>query len=182
MILIVSGPGGVGKGTVVARLLQLEPGLSLSRSWTTRPRRPGESEDAYVFVDREAFLARAEAGGFLEWTEFPGTGALMGTPGFDPTETGDIVLEIDLDGARQVKERYPDATLAFVVAPSRGEQEARLRKRGDDEEAVDRRMEFGAREEAEGRRLADVVVVNEDIDRATEELRDILARLRGAAR
>ncbi|MBO0732150.1 MAG: hypothetical protein J2P57_23010 [Acidimicrobiaceae bacterium] len=182
MILIVSGPGGVGKGTVVSRLLQMEPDLSLSRSWTTRPRRPGEPENAYVFVDREAFLAKADAGGFVEWTEFPGTGALMGTPGFDPTETGDIVLEIDLDGAEQVKRRHPDATLVFVVAPSRAEQEARLRKRGDDEQAVVRRMEVGAREEEEGRRVADAVVVNDDIDRAAEEVRAILNRLRGAAR
>jgi guanylate kinase len=167
---------------VVARLLQMEPNLWLSRSWTTRPRRPGEPEDAYVFVDRDTFLDRVAAGGFLEWTEFPATGALMGTPVFDAARTGDVVLEIDLDGARQVKQRYPDAALVFVVTPSAAEQEARLRKRGDDDEAVARRIDFGTAEEHEGRRVADAVVVNDDIDRAAAEVQAILHGLRGEAR
>src|SRR5947207_723397 len=72
VIVIVSGPGGAGKGTVVGRLLELEPNLWLSRSWTTRARRPGEPADAYVFVDRDAFQDRIAADEFVEWTEFLG--------------------------------------------------------------------------------------------------------------
>ena len=116
----------------MARLLQLEPDLWLSRSWTTRARRPGEPADAYVFVDRAAFVGRVDAGGFVEWTEF--LGELYGTPTFDHArEDRDVLLEIELDGAQQVKRRHPEALLVLVVAPGRAAQEARLRARGDDE-------------------------------------------------
>jgi guanylate kinase len=174
MILIVSGPGGVGKGTVVARLLQLRPDLWLSRSWTTRPRRDGEPEEAYTFVDREAFEARIAAGGFIEWTEFPGTGHLYGTPTFDVPDGRTAVLEIELDGAQQVKRRHPDAVLVLIVAPSRRDQKQRLHGRGDDEDSVARRLEVGAKEEALGREIADHVVVNDEVDRAAHEVSGIL--------
>jgi guanylate kinase len=187
MIFIISGPGGVGKGTVVARLLELTPDLWLSRSWTTRPRRAGEPEDSYVFVDRAAFEKRIQEGGFLEWTEFPGTGALYGTPSIEPayTESGaidaggrDFLLEIELDGAQQVKRRHPDAVLIFIVAPSREAQEERLRHRGDDRDAVAKRIEVGAKELELGDRIADHVVVNDDVERAAREVAGILARYR----
>jgi guanylate kinase len=140
VIFIVAGPGSVGKGTVVSRLLDRRPELWLSRSWTTRDRRPGEAENAYVFVDRATFQRRIDDGGFLEWTEFDGTGRLYGTPTLDPPDGRDVVLEIELDGAAQVKRRHPDAVLIVVVAPSREVQEARLRGRGDDETSVARRL------------------------------------------
>jgi guanylate kinase len=178
LILVVSGPGGVGKGTVVDRLLRLEPQLRLSRSWTTRPRRPAEAPDAYTFVDRDTFLARVAAGGFLEYTEFPGNGCLYGTPTIDVPPGTDVVLEIELDGARQVKERHPDAVLVLIVAPSDAVQEARLRARGDDEDHIARRMAISAAEERTGRILADAVVVNDDVDRAAREVADILNRHR----
>jgi guanylate kinase len=177
VIFVVSGPGGVGKGTLVARLLQLEPDLWLSRSWTTRPRRPDEPEDAYVFVDRPTFLKRIEEGGFIEWTEFPGTAAMYGTPSIDAGGK-DVILEIEVDGAQQIKRKYPDAVLIFVVAPSRQDQESRLRRRGDDDQAVARRLEVGAEEQRTGERIADHVVVNDDVERAAREVAGILGRYR----
>ncbi|HET9076166.1 MAG TPA: hypothetical protein VFN68_04485 [Acidimicrobiales bacterium] len=178
MIVIISGPGGVGKGTVVSRLLQLDPKLKLSRSWTTRGRRPGEPADSYVFVDPGTFRARIDDGGFLEWTEFAGTGHLYGTPVPGPVE-GDLLLEIELDGAHQVKKMDPDAVLVLVVAPSRAAQEERLRGRGDDEESIARRLAVGEQEVADGSRMADHVVVNDDVDRAAREVADIIERRRG---
>jgi guanylate kinase len=178
VILVISGPGGVGKGTVVERLLGIDPNLWLSRSWTTRARRPGEAADAYEFVDRDRFLRRVEAGGFLEWTEFPGNGRLYGTPTLEAPEGRDVVLEIELDGAGQVKQRHPEAILVLVVAPSTEEQEARLRARGDDEDSVARRVRYGAEEEARGRAFADHIVVNDDVERAAREVAGILQRHR----
>jgi guanylate kinase len=157
---------------VVARALGLEPGWSLSRSWTTRPRRPGEAEDAYTFVDRETFVKRLEAGGFVEWNQLSGTGHLYGTPTLDPER--DTLLEIELNGAQQVKALYPDAILIFLVPPSREHQARRLRERGDDEASIANRLRLGAEEEVVGRRIADHVVVNDDLDRAAREVAGIL--------
>ncbi len=177
-VLVVSGPGGVGKGSVVGRLLALRPELWLSRSWTTRTRRSGEPADAYVWVDRDAFLDRVAAEGFVEWTEFAGNGHLYGTPTIEGTEGRDVVLEIELDGAQQVKAHHPEAVLVLIVAPSAAHQEQRLRTRGDDDASVARRVAYGAEEEKLGRRIADHVVVNDDLDRAAAELAGILDRQR----
>ena len=178
MIAIVSGPGGVGKGTVVARLLELRPDLWLSQSWTTRSRRPGEANDAYVFVDRAAFRDRLAREGFIEWIEFSGTGELYGTPTLEAPDRRDIVLEIELEGAQEIKRRYPEALLIFIVAPSRAAQEQRLRARGDGEADVQRRLQVGGEEERLGRQIADYVVVNDDVDRAATEVAGILREQR----
>ena len=183
MIVIISGPGGVGKGTVVKRLLEVMPDLRLSRSWTTRPRRPAEAEEAYVFVDHEQFRRRIDEAGFLEWTRSASMpGHLYGTPVPDQAD-GDLILEIDLDGARQVKSQHPAALLVLMVAPSREVQEQRLRRRGDSDENVAHRLDLGEREERIGREIADVVVVNDDVDRAATEVAGIIeARRSGQPR
>ena len=170
---MVSGPGGVGKGTIVAALMERDPGLWLSRSWTTRAQRPGESSTAYVFTDRAAFEARIAAGGFLEWTEFLGN--YYGPPTPDPTLDKDVLLEIEVDGARQVKTLFPDAILIFVLPPSREEQQRRLRGRGDPEDKVDERLQKALDEEPVGLALADHVVVNDDLERTVAEMLAIIA-------
>jgi guanylate kinase len=168
----------VGKGTLVSRLCQAVPELWLSRSWTTRRRRPGEEAGAYVFVDRARFESRIREGGFLEWAELPANKELYGTPWPDAPPGTDIVLEIDVQGAAQVLRRHPEAVVVLVVAPSAEEQAARMRARGDDEGDIVARLELGRAEEERGRRLAAHVVVNDDVDRATAELVGILERHR----
>jgi guanylate kinase len=164
---------------VVARLVERVPRLWLSRSWTTRARRPGEAEDAYVFVDRSTFEAHAAAGGFLEWVHF--LDYMQGTPLPDPPPGHDLVLEIDVQGARQVKERFPDAVVIMLVAPSRAAQEERLRGRGDPDDRVRERLSLADIEERDGRSIADHIVVNDDLDRAVAEVTGILeAHRRGS--
>ena len=144
----------------------------LSRSWTTRPRRPGEAPDAYTFVPRERFEEKIAAGGFLEWAEF--LGHLYGTPHPDAPPGKDVVLEIDLQGARQVKERHPDALVVLLVPPSPEIQRQRLRQRGDDPTEVDRRIAKGAEEMRLGMELTPFVVVNDEVDRAVSQVAGIL--------
>ncbi|HEX9260737.1 MAG TPA: guanylate kinase [Acidimicrobiales bacterium] len=178
MIVVISGPGGVGKGTIVGALLQRDPRLWLSRSWTTRARRPAEPADAYVFTDRVAFEERIAAGGFLEWTEFLGN--YYGTPTPEAPPGQDVVLEIEVDGAQQVKARHPEAVLLFVLPPSRDEQQRRLRGRGDPEDKVRQRLEKAEAEEPVGKAIADHVIVNDDLGRTVDEMLEVLAAERAA--
>jgi len=125
-------------------------------------------------------MARVAAGGFIEWTEFPGNGQLYGTPTLDAPAGYDIILEIEVDGASQVRARYPTAVLVLVVAPSTEAQAQRLRARGDDEANVQRRLAVATQELERGREMADHIVVNDDVGRATEELAGIIDQHRVA--
>ncbi len=170
----------MGKGTLVDRLLRIDEKLWLSRSWTTRAQRPGEADDAYVFVDVEAFEAMDAGGGFLETNRFAANGQCYGTPWPEEPPGRDVVLEIDLNGARQVRDRIDGAKLLLVVAPDDDELERRLRGRGDSDEHVRRRLELAEVEVEEGRTIADQVVVNDDLDRALAEVAGILAGYRSS--
>jgi guanylate kinase len=176
--VVLFGAGGVGKGTIAKELVAADPGLSLSRSWTTRNRRPTEREDAYVFVERDEFEAAVDQGRFLEWAEYLGN--LYGTP-LDAPEAGDLLLEIDLQGARSVRRLRSEAILILLKAPSVAVQEERLRARGDDEGHIAERLRSGADEEQEGQVIADHVVVNNDVTRTTAEVAGIVEGHRVAA-
>ena len=179
-VIIVSGPGGVGKGTIVELLLDRDPHLWLSQSWTTRPRRAGEPAEAYRFVDRATFEAAVDSGGFLEWVEF--LDYLQGTPVPDPPEGADVLLEIDVGGGRQVRELVPEALLVFVDAPSPEHQRERLEQRGDDAATVASRMSKTASERAEALKMGYQIVVNDDLGRAVEAIEALIAADRGRRR
>ena len=178
MIIVISGPGGVGKGTVVARLLERDPHLWLSRSWTTRAPRPGEEDTAYTFVSTDQFKDHVAADGFLEWAEFLGN--LYGSPYPEAEAGSDVVLEIDVQGAGHVVERIPEAVLIFLEAPSRAEQERRLRARGDADDLVVQRLAKSDEEAAIARRLGAHLVVNGQLDDAVADIEAIIAEARGA--
>ena len=173
MIIVISGPGGVGKGTLVGRLLDRDPSIVLSRSWTTRHPRADESPEAYRFVDRDTFEAHAEAGGFLEWVEF--LDYLQGSPVPEDIEGRDTLFEIDVNGARAILEKYPDTLFIFVDAPSPEEQRRRLEGRGDDDDHVRRRLEHGVTERRMAEELDALIIVNDDLDRAVVDLERAIA-------
>jgi len=176
VVVVISGPGGVGKGTMVDLLMQRNPSLWLSRSCTTRDPRPGESETAYHFISEAEFQQRIDAGGFLEWVQF--LDYRQGTPVPDPPPGHDIVFEIDVYGAREIAACYDDALLLFVDAPSPEEQQRRLRQRGDHEDKVAARMAKAAEERAVASELEMIPVVNDDLLGAVEHVEGLLRQRR----
>ena len=175
MLFIISGPGGVGKDTVARRVVGNDPTLSISCSWTTREPRPGETEADYHFATRDEFLANVDGGGFLEWAEYLGN--FYGTPKPEVGD-GDVILVIEVQGAAQVLDKVPGTVMILLAPPSAEAQEQRLRARGDAEDRVRARLEAARGELDVGRRLAQHVVVNDDLDRAAAEVAGILASYR----
>lgn len=176
MTLVICGAGGAGKGSIVDELIKRDPRLWLSRSWTTREQRPGESDDAYNYVLPPDFEAHIAAGGFLEWAPF--FEHLYGTPTPEPEPGLDVVLEIDVQGALQVRERNADAVVVLVLPPSRAEQRRRMQRRGDSDEHVAKRLAKSDAEEEIGRDLADLIVVNDNLNRAVGAVEELLAERR----
>ncbi|MFN2616129.1 MAG: guanylate kinase [Thermoleophilaceae bacterium] len=169
-VLVITGPSGVGKGTLISGLLERIPGLELAVSATTRPPRKGEVDGRdYHFLSPEQFEERVRAGDFVEHAVYAGNryGTLRSE--LDREARG-IVLEIDLQGARQVRGTLPEAHQVFVAPPSLEELRERLKRRGSDSpEQIGERLalapqELAAREEFER------VVVNDDLERARDEL------------
>ncbi len=172
-LIVFTGPSGVGKGTLLQLLLQRHPDLHLSISATTRAPRQGEQDGVhYYFLSRDRFEEWVAQGEFLEWAEFAGN--CYGTPRrplVEQVEQGrTAILEIELEGARQVRRTYPEARQIFVLPPSVEELERRIRDRGtDSEEAIAKRLSR-AREEIAAAGEFDVRIVNDDLDQALTEL------------
>jgi guanylate kinase len=176
LVLIVSGPSGSGKSTLVQKILQL-PGTMLSVSSTTRPPRGTESDGKwYNFVTEEEFQQMVARGEFLEYAQVFGK-HWYGTPRkwLDQARAAkkDLVLEIDVQGALQVKRKVPDAMAVFVLPPSRAELEKRIRARGQDsEEEIERRLER-AREEMLSYSSYDFAIINDNLELAGQEAQAI---------
>jgi len=176
-LIVLTGPSGVGKGTLLKALMKRHPELYLSISATTRAPRPGEVDGQhYFFLSRAEFQALIEQGELLEWAEFAGNcyGTLRRPVEAAVQEGKWVILEIELEGARQIRHTFPEALRIFVLPPSMHELEHRLRGRGQDsEEAIARRLER-ARAEINAADEFDVQVVNDDLSVALERIERIL--------
>lgn len=187
VLLVVSAPSGAGKTSLVRALLERDPRLSLSVSCTTREPRPGEQEGVhYCFLSRESFSADVAAGRFIEHAEVFGN--RYGTREADIRRTldsgRDLILEIDWQGARQVRARLPDAVGVFILPPSLAELERRLRDRGTDADDVIARRLSQARADMTHYIDYDYLVINDRFDEALDALAAIVSaeRLRTARR
>ena len=173
LLFVVSAPSGTGKTTVVEKLVETMPGLAMSRSYTSRPVRPGEHDGVdYNFISRPAFEEMVARSEFLEWADVFGN--LYGTSRLETerrlTSGADLVLVIDVQGARQVRQRVDGTVGIFVLPPSFAALERRLRGRSKDpEDAIARRLDT-AREEVSAVVEYDYVVVNDELDRCVAEI------------
>ncbi len=180
-LFIVAAPSGAGKSTLVNALLAEEPGIKLSISTTTRAPRPGETHGKeYFFTSAEDFVARADAGEFLEWAEvhgnYYGTSRLIVE---QEMKTGtDILLEIDWQGARQVRKQFPTAAGIFILPPSIAALEERLYKRGQDEPHVITKRLLAAGGEIAHAPEFEYAIINEEFNVALSEMRAIVRATR----
>ncbi|MDX2241146.1 MAG: guanylate kinase [Leptolyngbyaceae cyanobacterium bins.302] len=176
-LIVLTGPSGVGKGTLLRSLLQRHPELYLSVSATTRQPRPGEIDGKdYFFVSRPQFERMIANGELLEWAEFAGN--LYGTPRSaleEQIRRGQwVILEIELEGARQVREAFSDALRIFILPPSLPELEYRIRSRGQDtEDAIERRLQR-AKEEIDAAAEFDLQIVNDDFEKTLDRIEEAL--------
>ncbi len=177
-LLVISGPSGVGKGTIVSELLKLRPATSLSVSCTTRAPREGETEGkSYFFLTKEKFLKMIEDGGFLEYSQHFDN--YYGTPRAfveEKLKGGDVILEIDVDGALKVKEQKPDAVLIMIAPPDKKTLYARLHGRGTEGEDVIARRLDRADYELGKSSLYDYVIINDNLYDAVGEVEKILEK------
>lgn len=182
LLIVYTGASGVGKGTIMKKLLAKNPNLRLSVSATTRAPREGEVDGReYYFVTHEQFDELIAQDGFLEHAEYVGN--KYGTPKapvFEMLDKGlDVILEIEVKGFLQIKKACPDCVTIFIAPPSFEELQARLRGRGtEDEEVIAARLET-AKNELQSQDLFDYVVVNDDADRAADEVLSIIANKKG---
>jgi guanylate kinase len=176
-VFVITGPSGVGKGTLIAQLLRRLPDLELSVSATTREPRPGEQDGRdYHFLRREEFDRRAEAGEFLEFATYSGNryGTLRSEIDRRLAAGRSVVLEIEVQGARQVRAAMPESVQIFIAPPEPAALRERLLARGKDSpEAIDARLAVAAQELAAQDEFA-YRVVNNELDRATDELEQIV--------
>lgn len=184
ILFVVSAPSGTGKTTLCHRLIASVPRLRFSISATTRSPRAGETDGVdYHFVDASRFAAMVSAGELLEWAEVHGN--RYGTPVSEwraaRGEGVDLVLDIDTQGALQVRARMPESALIFVLPPSAEELERRIRGRGKDDDATIRRRLAGAAAELALATRYDYVIVNDDLARAERELAAIVCAERARA-
>jgi guanylate kinase len=176
-LIVLTGPSGVGKGTLMQKLLAQHPQLYYSVSATTRSPRPGEIDGkSYFFITPNSFQELVAQGEFLEWAEFAGN--YYGTPRgavLQQIQLGrSVILEIELAGARQIKASYPDALSIFILPPSFLELENRIRARGQDsDEAITRRLNR-AKEEIKAASEFDIQIINDDLPTTLNELETIL--------
>lgn len=181
-LFVVSGPAGVGKGTVIREVFKLTGSLIYSVSCTTRPPRPGEVEGkSYYFVGGEEFSRLVEEGNFLEWAEVHGHRYGTRRDVVEKTLAAgvDVLLEIDVQGALQVKQKMADAVTVFIKPPSFAELERRLRKRGTENSGeLALRLENAKKELAEADRY-DYIIVNERVNEAARRFVEILKKVGG---
>ena len=176
-LIIITGPSGVGKGTVVKELLDRNKDIWLSISATTRNPRVGEKDGLnYYFISEEMFKDMIDKKEFLEWAQFAGN--YYGTPLStvnEKIEKGFIVLlEIEVEGAKQIKEKFPESLSIFLLPPSKEELEKRIRNRGTEkEEAIDRRLSRANYEIASSNQF-DFVLTNHDVDETVKEVFKII--------
>lgn len=178
-LFVISGPSGAGKGTLLAELRKQRPDLGLTVSATTRSPRPGEVDGtSYYFLSDEEFRRRIAAGEFAEWAEVHGHlyGTLVSEVKRLLAKGHSLVLEIDVQGALNVRKVYPDAVLIFIEPPSLQALEERLRGRGtEDETSIELRLK-NARHEMELADQYDARIVNDTVDRAAQELGSVMRR------